>query len=109
MDKIRGCIYDQDNTSAVLTSNEEFVIMMGGYGGCFYVNDLWIAIFVLDIRNDNEYILYASNVKLPQISQSGRIVLRDIAINKCLVFGWIKELFKSSNFQDLAIPPMEGL
>ena len=46
-------------------------------------------------------------MKLPQISQSSCIVSHGIAINKCLVFGWIKELFESSNFEDLAIPPMD--
>ena len=55
--------FEYFNVAVTLTSNEDFIIIAGGYNNSYEVDD---KIFVLDIRDKDEYNLYESDVNAQQ-------------------------------------------
>ena len=93
------------DVSCATSMNENFVIIAGGikfrYDQHHEYND---KIYVLDIRDDDNYRLREGTIKMPYCSS---IILMGGAIeDELLVIGWIKRLFKTKEFKHLSLPPM---
>ena len=90
------------NVSLTLTSNEEYVVIAGGYGVGGSINST-DKIFVLDIRDDNEYKLSESKIKCPSKGLCHIVAVGGLK-DEYLVRGWLKEICKDLN---LEILPMD--
>ena len=103
--RVSGLKCNLFHASTVLTSNEDFVIIAGGYYrnilGSKVTND---RIYILDMRND-EWKLRESKVRLPIGGRNHLMRIGGIK-DECLVVGWIKRLFKLRGFRKLLLPPM---
>ena len=98
---INGSDFAYRKVSAALSSNENYVIIACGYLAGFYDDK----IYVLDIRNEEEYKLNECAIRSPQRCVSNIVMTGGIK-DEYLVVGWIKELFKTLEFKQLALPPM---
>ena len=110
-----GIKFKFHSVSVTLTANENYVIIAGGY----YLannkknhikykilnND---KIYVLDIKNNNnnKYKLFKSTIKCPLSGNNNICRLGGEINNELLVIGWIRNLFKIKQFNNLIIPPM---
>ena len=103
--KLEALQFNYCNVSSHLTSDEGYVIIGGGSDkdNC-YMNKM----YVLDIRDEDEYKLMECDIKLPmENAKLYKIVGSGGGIkDEILVVGWIKQEFKKRNFKDLLIPPM---
>eukprot|EP01084_Bolivina_argentea_P061211 111874_1 len=102
---IKHISFDYHAVSAVLTSNEQYVIISGGY----HNNENRLlnhtnVIHVLDIRNDNNYVLRKSEIVCPMSGYHYTVIMGGIK-DEILVVGWIKYLFKTLIFKHLQLPP----
>ncbi len=83
--------------SATLTKDEQHIII--GIRDQSYI-------FVLKITSNGEYKLRQSKIKWPQYTCDYQMLCIGGTIrHEMLVFGWIKQLFKTVKFQDLQLPP----
>ena len=98
-----GTDFKQANVRCALSSNEDFVIIAGGWDNIMEESD---EIFVLDLRDNNQYKLRKSEIKCPQKGKCGLVTLGGGIQDELLVIGWIKDLFKTINFKHLSLPPM---
>ena len=88
--------------NATLSSNENYLIITGGYKNLekIFKNK----IFILDLINETKYKLKKCKIKTPK---PGRCMLVQMNVRyEILVIGWIKELFKTKEFKDLILPPI---
>eukprot|EP01084_Bolivina_argentea_P010301 19181_1 len=97
--------FEFNTVSLTLSANENYVIMACAYkqGECSN------KIFVLDIHNnnnENDYKLRECDIVCPKYGPSNLVRLGNKLIDKLLVCGWIKQVFKKSEFKDLTIPPI---
>ena len=100
--KVNGIKFDFWWTSAVLTSNEEYVVISGGLDEDYEGID---KIHVLDIRNKRNYVLRECSIKCPMNGHHPIIRSGGGLKDELLVIGWIKHLFNCSSFNDMALPP----
>eukprot|EP01084_Bolivina_argentea_P156706 273100_1 len=81
----------------ILTSDENFTIFADSRNNILYV---------LDIRDKNDYILTKTKVCHPRaycmMARTG-----NKSKDNCIVIGWIKKLFKLKQFNKLQIPPFD--
>eukprot|EP01084_Bolivina_argentea_P256778 432458_1 len=98
--KVNGIKFDFSDTSSVLTSNEEYVVISGGINKDFQDIDI---IHVLDIRDKNNYILKECSIKCPMNGYHPIIRSGGGLKDELLVIGWIKHLFNSSPFNDMTL------
>ena len=98
---IKGEDFTFYNVSATLSSNENYVIIGGGYSNYMPSDKM----FVFNIKDETDYKLNKCGIQCP----SGGLhnIVRTGGIkDELLVIGWIKELFKTLEFKELALPPM---
>merc|ERR1712228_82068 len=90
---------------AVLTSNERYIVLLGGINDHkHYVDD----IFVLDIKNedDSKWKLRKSTVKCPKIGRCKALRTGGIdSKDDILINGFIKDCFKMKEFKNIQLPP----
>ena len=98
-----GPDFKQANVRCVLSLNEDFVIIAGGWDRNLEKSD---EIFVLDLRDDNHYKLKKSQIKCPQKGICDLVRFGGGIQDELLVIGWIKDLFKTTDFKHLSLPPM---
>lgn len=94
--KVSGC-------TALVTADEKYVIIGGGYTG---PSVPMYSIFILDIRDDANYKLSTSRIRSPW---RGDMIMKKTGgalKNEKLVIGWIRNLFADKDFQDLQLPPV---
>ena len=106
--KLDDISFNYSHVSSALTSCENYVIIASKkvqHASQFDMCNENDEIFVLDIRDDNEYKLRKCDIKLPKAGMCNISRIGGIK-DKYLVVGWIKELFKSKEFKDLSFPPM---
>ena len=86
-------------STAVLTSNQQFVI--------FY-SPKEFAIYALHITNNDDYKLVQCNISSPIRTSSELHIQRTGGgiEDEMLTFGWIKQLFQTSVFQHMKLPPL---
>ena len=109
--QVKEVAFNLMDVRCALSANEKYVIIVGGGDETdgtvgMIDND---KIFVLDITDDNNYKLRECSIKIPnsQCYPSPEIVLMGGEIeHELLVIGWIKKLFKTTEFKDLSLPPM---
>ena len=107
-DKLEQLEFDYDTVSCYLTSDQKYIVIGGG---CTLRGNYMDKLYVLDIRKDNEYKLIESTIKLSSALQGNykgnyKIIGSGGIKDEILVIGWIKELFKTSEFKVLSLPPM---
>lgn len=102
--KLEGIQLDYYHACPCLTSNEEYIVIGGGLDkNDNYMNKL----YVLDIREDEEYKLKECDIKLPIDKVKHRIVRSGGGIkDEILVVGWIKKQFKDNDLKELSLLPM---
>ena len=89
---------------SILSFDENYVIIAGGYHSFGYKRRRSKKIFILDLTDETEYKLKQSTIELPRAGPC--ILVRTNAKSQILVIGWIKTLFESKEFKDLILPPM---
>lgn len=99
--KVKGIQFDFFQHSAVLTSNQECIVIAGGRDKD---NNCTNSMHILDIRDENNYILRKSSIQCP-MSGSNKIIRSGGGIkDELLTIGWIKHLFNSSEFHHFQFP-----
>merc|ERR1712154_174279 len=101
-EKVSKFTFDYFNVSVTMTSNQHFVIIAGGYNIDRVPND---KIFVLDIRDDNNYKLRKSGIISPLSGYQHIVRIGGGLRDEMLVIGWIRKMFKCAEFNDLSLPP----
>eukprot|EP01083_Nonionella_stella_P172994 595342_1 len=86
-----------------LTSDQRHIIIAGGLDGGSY-SPPTDAIYVLEIRNKDEYVLRKSNIVCPMAGKCHIAITGGIK-DEMLVIGYLKRLFNSSEFQTMQLPP----
>ena len=103
-----GDIFGYYTVKAALSSDEQYVII--GSGGIINRNTS-DTMYVLDLREANKYKLKECEIKCPIQGIMNLVILGDALRDNLLVIGWIRDLFKKNEFEDLCtgtcIPPME--
>eukprot|EP01084_Bolivina_argentea_P156707 273101_1 len=94
-----GIVSSYGISMAVLTSDENFIIFSASSRE--YSN----SIYVLDIRDKNNYILTKSKCFYPR-GHRMMAITGNKSKDECIVIGWIKKLFKSKQFSKAQIPPL---
>ena len=99
--------YFYSYAATTLTQNEEYIIISGGHTNkeC---ND---CIYVIDIRNDKNYrIEQLHGIRVPKLQTAHNIFsFRGGIKQQLLINGFVRNLFKLSEFQDLLFPPNDIL
>merc|ERR1712154_486598 len=76
---------------AVLSSNEEYIVIAGGSDEDRYDVDI---IHILDIRNLDAFILQQSKIKCPMSGNHKIFRIGGGLKDELLINGWIKKLYK---------------
>eukprot|EP01084_Bolivina_argentea_P123444 218763_1 len=88
--------------------NERYVVLLGGtkYNKDEQSHKATDDIFVLDMKNDNNWTIKQCTIKCPEVGNF--IATRTGGVDsKCeiLAIGFVKECFKVKEFDDLQLPP----
>ena len=114
------------HTKAVLTSDERHIIIVGGgtalgilrrngedntietsdYDTKGYTTIYLDSIFVLEISDDDEFILKKSLISLLE-KERGHVAITGGYKDELLINGYIKLLFKGSDFEGTSLPPQD--
>ena len=109
--RIEGVTFDFNRVSAVLSADQQFVIIAGGQKmspvmeqGPQGVSD---AIYVLDMRDDRNFVLRECFIRCPAFGQC--ITLRTgngfSVDNHLLIVGWIRRVFRNKDMNHMLMPP----
>eukprot|EP01084_Bolivina_argentea_P205651 351279_1 len=104
---INNVIFEGYWFSAVLSSNEQYIILFGGQNDSKKYDDPVDDIFVLDIKDDNAFKLKKSTMRCPQPGECHGV--RTGGINSksdILVIGFIKKCFKENELKNIQLPPL---
>merc|ERR1712228_377483 len=104
--KIENLQFDAFDFGSVLTSNEHYIVLLGGAidTGQQDVDD----IFILDIRNEDEskWKFRKSSIKCPEDGECHAVRTGGVdSKDDILVNGFIKECFKMKEFDNIQLPP----
>lgn len=94
--RISGCF-------ALLTADEQYVVIGGGYTESFTALN---SIHILDIRDDANYKLKMSRIQCPWRGDMIMMKTGGALKNGILVIGWIRKLFADEDFKELQLPPI---
>eukprot|EP01084_Bolivina_argentea_P184463 318135_1 len=98
--QVKGIAFNYSKHSTTLSFNEQYVIIAGGWDEKANETD---AIHVLDIRNENNYVLRRCSIKCP-MSGIHKIVRSGGGLkDELLVTGYIYQKFKSLRLVDINI------
>eukprot|EP01084_Bolivina_argentea_P047322 87186_1 len=100
-------IFTRYDFGAVLTSNERYVVLLGGTKYDADINDDKDTndIFVLDMKDDNNWKIKQCKIKCPYGGNFIATITGGIdSKNGMLVNGFVKECFKLKEFKDLQLP-----
>ncbi len=81
---------------SVITSDENYIIIGADHG----------KIYILDIRNKNNYILSKSKIHYP-FQHRMMVITENKCKSKCIIIGWIKNIFTSQHIDKSLMPPLE--
>lgn len=98
--KIDYLKFDNSGASAVITIDENYIIIYGGWNKNFQQMD---DIYVLDIKEDNQYKLKKSVIKVPKIARYNMLIRGSDTEHELLVDGWVKQLFKGEQFKNMQL------
>ena len=112
--RIEYLSFDVCYSKAVLSANEQYVFIFGGFGRSnddnnnkiFVLNN---KIFVLDLSNDEQFRLKQSTIQIPIIPKckiSTMVRMGGEQTHQLLVIGWSRMLFKKKQFKGLILPPI---
>jgi len=103
--KIQNIKYLTYAFGAVLTSNERYIVLLGGMNiGCVRYDD----IYVLDMKNEdeNKWKMKKSSIKCPQIGVCNAVRTGGVdSKDDILVDGFIKDCFQQKDFENIQLPP----
>eukprot|EP01084_Bolivina_argentea_P001143 2093_1 len=92
---------------AVLTSNEKYIVLFGGYNDDKAFDDSVDTISVLDMTDDNNWKIRKSNIVCPCAGPCYATKTGGVGSNnKQLVIGYVKKCFKMKGFECMNIPPI---
>ena len=105
--------FPNESVAAVLTSNEEKVIIAGGRD-CAPIDSTYVFLQVLDISNDDRYGLWQSTIRCPLTRGRGD---NAVEVDHCartsgrsesrlLTVGWIRKTFTSEAVIERTPPPL---
>ena len=97
--------FDNYGGSVIKTSDEKYMIIFG----CWDKDDSVLKkdrIYVLDIRDDNEYKLRKSAINFPKLDRHNILIRGGEIEHEMLVIAWIADLFKREKFKHLELLPV---
>eukprot|EP01084_Bolivina_argentea_P001881 3487_1 len=101
--KVENVSFEGFHFGAVLTSNQRYIVLLGGYDG----NHVSIPyIKVLDMKDDNNWKMKQSTICCPDNGPCSAVRTNGVDSNKLLVIGFIKQCFKRKEFEEMSLPPM---
>ena len=102
--KIKYLSFPLYGHSAILASNQECIIIDGGYLNSN--NKISNIIYILNITNPNKYFFKQCTILSPFINKLYTIQSTGGIKDIMLVNGWIKNTFKEDLFDDIELPPI---
>ena len=94
--KINEIEIDFYGCQSVLTADENYVIISGGYD---YISEAIKTIYVLNIKDENGYILKQSSICSPISGDFMMLRSGNKLKDELIAIGYIKTLFKSKQFK----------
>ena len=99
--KLNNIAYDFDCVSAVLSSDQSYIVIAGGWNENKNPSN---SVHILDVRND-EFKLKKCRICAPYKGPC-RLAITGGITDEILVIGWIKKIFRSLEFKTLQLPPI---
>ena len=107
--KLKNIQFEGFGFGAVLTSNERYIVLLGGANDTTDPAGEVYDIFVFDMKgsDDSKWKLKRSSIKCPAKGYCGAVRTGGIdSRDEILVIGFIKDCFKQKGFEHIQLPPL---
>merc|ERR1712228_248791 len=107
--KIKNIQFEGYEFGTVLTSNERYIILLGGKNDTISEGEEVDNIFVLDMKNEDnsKWKLRKSSIKCPNVGDCHAVRTGGVdSKDDILVNGFIKDCFKKEEFENMQLPPL---
>eukprot|EP01084_Bolivina_argentea_P095352 171456_1 len=98
--------FDIQHFGCVLTSNQRYIVLLGGCKFTAITGFNYKTIFVLDMNKKNNWKLRKSRIHCPMHGSCKAVRTGGIdSKNEKLVIGFVKSCFKMKELEHLSVPP----